>query len=725
MRGSSLALTVITSIALLGQTATALTALEDDGIDRHSHLRAPTVKSAAVVPTPRTLPARQEESRTVIASLNIPTPRIQPDDLALPLPTYSTGLISKEDRKHYNAAFKAVSKRQWKSALTHADKATYKLPAKFIRWQWLRTYKGGASFNDITSFVIDNPHWPYRHTMMRRAEQALANPVSMQRTLAWFSDRTPLTGMGMLRYGEALIESGDTAQGLKWIQTAWTEGNFSEKHEKMFLRRHKTSLSQTDHEARLDRLLWDRKAVDAIRLLDRVSKPQKKLAIARIRLMRRSHNVDAALAQIPQEFRNDPGLLFERAKWRRRKGKHEGAREILLSQDASVPRPEIWWPERQIQSRKLLQLGHISEAYLLVSEHGLKSGGKFASAEWMAGWISLRFLHDNDVALAHFKRLYNNVSYPISRARGAYWIGRAYAAKNDRRSANYWFGEAGKHSSSFYGQVAIDQLGRVNMPAITAMPEPSIATTAKLDTNELIRTVKHLAELGQSRRSKPFLLALTEQAKDPQEYAYISNLAHEIDRPDYGISVAKRASQLGTELTQISWPTTIYAPAQPPVELPLILAITRQESAFAEDAVSQVGARGLMQLMPATARSVSRKLKISYSKSKLINNPNYNTLLGSTYLSHLTNNFKGSYILAIASYNAGPSRVKKWIREWGDPRTGEIDVIDWIELIPFNETRNYVQRVMENLQVYRQLLGNTGHQMVQMDTDLARGRPTL
>lgn len=710
---------------LPGSIAHALTVEEDDGIDR---IGRPSVFRGSVqksVPTPRTKLVRHASLAPLPHATQIPTPRRQQKKLLLPPPAYATGLLNAKDRQHYIKAFKELQSRHWRKALKHASKASYSLPEKYIRWQWLRTYKSGASFDQITSFLIDNPDWPYRETMLRRAEQALDKPITTQRTLAWFADRTPVTGIGMLRYGEALVASDDIIRGHKWIRTAWVEGNFSERQERKILRQHKTLLIQQDHEARLDRLLWNRKAVDAIRLLDRVGKIKKKLAIARIRLMRRSRNVDAALKQIPAEFKNDPGLQYERARWRRRKGKHEGARDILLLHDETVPYPEKWWTERQIQSRKLLRLGHISEAYQLVSKHGLTSGGNFASAEWLSGWISLRFLHDYDVALTHFKRLYNNVSFPISRSRGAYWIGRAYDAKEDNKSARYWYDEASKYPSTFYGQVAINEMGHVNMPRIAATPILQSHAKTELEKNELVKIVKHLAELGQGRQTKPFLLTLTEQLKSSEEFAYVSNLARAIERPDYAIAVAKRASQLGTELPHISWPTTVFAPDNPAVELPLIMAITRQESAFAQDAVSPVGARGLMQLMPATARAVSRKLKVSYSKSKLVNNPEYNTLLGSTYLRQLTARFDGSYILAIASYNAGPSRAKRWIREWGDPRTGEIDVIDWIELIPFNETRNYVQRVMENLQVYRQLLGNTGYQMVQIDSDLSRGRSTF
>ncbi len=700
------------------------TLLVDDGIERESRAVVPRSK-----PDLRNVPVPRPNPGTVVASIapslpaaDVPLPKERPVSLILPPKPFDTGLMSAKDRKIYTQAFREMRQRNWQKAISLADTAKYDLPAKYIRWSWLKAYKGGASFHDITSFLIDNPDWPYRGTLMRRAEEALVNPAPADRTLSWFSDRTPLTGMGMLRYGEALLSVGQKDKGQDWIRQAWAEGNFSEGLEKQFLASHKDRLTKADHEARMDRLLWDHRADDAIRMLDRVGSTAKKLAVARIRLMRMKGNVDAAINNIPAEFQNDPGLLYERTRWRRRKGMHEGAQEILLGLNGDASNPELWWTERHIQSRKLLHKGYVSEAYRLASQHGLTTGADFAAAEWLSGWISLRFLHDYKVALDHFTRFYNNVSYPISRARGAYWTGRAYAALKDKRSAQYWYEEATRYATTFYGQVALGELGKYHMPSIPVTPHPDTATRKAFEKNELVLISRHLAELGEGRRSRPFLLALTEQAKTPQQYAYFSELAHTIERPDYAVTVAKRASQLGTELTHISWPTHTPTTEKPPIEKPLVLAITRQESAFAADAVSHAGARGLMQLMPATAKSVSRKLNLSYSTSRLTADPAYNTLLGSTYLGNLIDRFDGSYILAIASYNAGPGRTNQWIREWGDPRLGEIDNIDWIELIPFSETRNYVQRVMENLQVYRQLLGNNERQLVQIAEDLDRGR---
>ena len=693
---------------------------EDDAISRAS----------ASVPTPRQVDRppqvkaeKQEEvRRSAEHVLHLPIPKSKPISIAKQPRAYSTGLMSTSDWQIYRKAFDEADRNHWEKALEIASKAKYQAPVKYLKWGWLRRYKGSASFDEITTFMYDNPDWPYRSTLRRRAEEALINPAPMRRTLAFFADRTPLTGIGMLRYGEALLESGQTKKGEEWIRTGWIKGNISPGIEKIFLTDHKELLTQKDHEERLDRLLWDRQTYAAQRMLKRVSGDQRKLAVARLKLIKRAPGVDSAVRRVPENLQDDPGLIYDRVKWRRRKGIHDGAQELLLKVSSDdLPHPENWWSEREIQARKLLRLGYITQAYSLASEHGLQSGADFAAAEWLSGWISLRFLQDNKVALNHFIRLYENVSYPISRARGAYWIGRAYEAMRDKQSARYWYEVAAKHPSTFYGQMAQEKIDPSRLTPLPHVSNQTRKTAERLSNDERVLIIRHLAELGEGNRTIPFFLKITEDAKDAEDYVFLGHLAREIGRPDYAVRVAKRASQLGTELPEFSWPVHELTPNNAPIETPLIFAITRQESSFASDAISHAGARGLMQLMPATARSVSRKLKLSYSKGRLIQDPSYNTLLGSTYLGNLIDQYDGSYVLAIASYNAGSSRIRSWIREWGDPRAGDINMIDWIELIPFSETRNYVQRVMENLQVYRHLASETDIQLVQLEDDLQRG----
>ncbi len=721
--------TALTVLLTHNAQASKFAIQDDDQISATGQIVPKLRDEIRPVPTPRTHKAaaskssEQIKSPTVVeAKLQIPSPLFKPLSIAKQPRAHHTGLMSDADWKIYREAFDLADRRKWRKAINVASKAEYRLPAKYLQWGWLRQYKGGASFEEIYAFMVDNPNWPYRSTLDRRAEEALINPISSPRTLAFFSDRTPLTGMGMLRLGEALIENGQTQKGEEWIRKAWVEGNFSRGIEKKILKAHNGLLSKAHHEERLDRLLWDRKTEPSKRMLRRVGADAEKLAVARIRLMTRSAGVDSAIKRIPKDLQNDPGLLFDRIKWRRVKGRHEEAQELLLQvSEFDLPNPSIWWREREIQARKLLRLGHISEAYRLASEHGLQTGGKFASAEWLSGWISLRFLQDSERALTHFMRLYENVSYPISRARGAYWIGRTHEAMRDSKSAHYWYEEAAKYPSTFYGQMAQEEIHHSKLTPLPRAVSHSKQTADRLNQDERVLIIRHLAELGEAKKALPFLLKMTEDANTSEEYVYLGNLATRIGRPDYAVRVSKRASQLGTELPEFNWPDHEFMPANPAIEQPLVLAITRQESAFAVDAISRVGARGLMQLMPATARSVSRSLKLAYSKGRLTADPAYNTLLGSTYLNRLIEKYNGSYVLAIASYNAGGSRTNRWIEEWGDPRQGDISMIDWIELIPFSETRNYVQRVMENLQVYRQLSKKDDIMVVQIVDDLKRG----
>lgn len=681
-----------------------------------------TLPKGDFVPLPRSKP---EIGPVALLMTDLPPiPLKRPIGIELPPHPLATGLLSTRDLKIYKEAFAAADKRQWNSALEIALRATYKLPAEVIEWRYFRAYRNHASFDQISRFIADHPDWPGQRTLRRRAEQALDETVSRVRILKWFAQHEPVTGIGMYRYGDALLSSGQQDDGTSWIRKAWLLGEFSKQTEREILKKYSGLLTTTDHEKRLDHLLWERETDAAVRLFPFLSEDTKKLATARIRLIRNSWNVDQAIRAVPADLQNDPGLIFERAKWRRRKALDDESRELLLEIDDTAPRADIWWPERHLHARKLLSKGHITEAYNLASQHGLSDGADFAAAEWLSGWIMLRFLNDGEKALQHFTRLYENVSYPISRSRGAYWIGRAKENLGEEVMAEYWYKVAAQYYTTYYGQMALHELGQKKLPAI-----PRIAPTKKLISNEgsndeQILIVRHLAEIGATKWTKPFLLAMTEKAQSESEYIAVADLATAIGRPDYAIAIAKRASQLGTELTEINWPTPILAIQNPPIEPALMLAITRQESAFASDAVSWAGARGLMQLMPGTAKQVSRKLNVTYSKALLTADPSYNAMLGSAYLASLIEKFNGSYVLAIASYNAGPANVSRWLKQWGDPRSGDIDMVDWIEFIPFSETRNYVQRVIENLQVYRERLAEEDGSVLKISYDINRGTAT-
>ncbi|MZR30792.1 lytic transglycosylase domain-containing protein [Sneathiella litorea] len=726
MRNKVALVALMTSTMLIPMSALAANKARLEGdqtpVTRDSLLPAGSLPESETIPLPHLKP---EIGQVALLHVELPPlPKKRPIGIELPPHPLATGLLNARDLKLYKEAFAEADKRHWDRAIEIAHRADYKLPAKIIEWRYFSTYRNQASFDQIARFIEENPDWPGQDTLHRRAEQALVDPADQNRVLQWFARRSPVTGIGMYRYGDALIKSGKRDEGAKWLRKAWHSAEFTEDIELEFLKNYGDLLTKSDHEKRLDNLLWERETDAAVRLFPFLNEDLKKLATARIRLIRNSWNVDQAIRAVPAELQNDPGLTFERAKWRRSKALDDESRDLLFEVDDTVPRADKWWHERHVQARKLLAKGHITDAYNLASQHGLTNGADFAAAEWLSGWIMLRFLGDGKEALGHFTRLYENVSYPISRARGAYWIGRSHDALGDAMTAKNWYKVAAEFYTTYYGQMALHELGERKLPAIPKISRVKSPASKGASPDIQVLIVRHLAEIGVTKWARPFLLEIAEKAQSESDYIAAAELANDIDRPDYAIAIAKRASQLGTELVEINWPVPDLAIENPPIEPALMLAITRQESTFAIDAISWAGARGLMQLMPGTAKLVSRNLNVSYSKALLTADPAYNTLLGSTYLANQIERFNGSYVLAIAAYNAGPANVSRWIKEWGDPRSGDIDMIDWIEFIPFAETRNYVQRVIENLQIYRERLARDEGSPLKISYDINRGSAT-
>ncbi|MCH8197687.1 MAG: lytic transglycosylase domain-containing protein, partial [Proteobacteria bacterium] len=473
------------------------------------------------------------------------------------------------------------------------------------------------------------------------------------------------------------------------------------------------------HAGRLDRLLWAGRTWEARRMLRRVDAGQRALAVARIRLRRFRGGVDWAIRQVPKALTENLGLVYERLRWRRRKGRDADARALLDSLPPALTRPEIWWRERVVLARRALRGGEVSAAYALASAHRQTRGKNFAEAEWLAGWISLRFLDDAEVALKHFSALHANVRYPISLARGAYWAGRAAEATGDGPLAQQWYAKAASHVTTFYGQLAASRLKGSAPAAIPKEPAPDARTAQEFAERELVKATRLLGASANPKPMRRFILHLNKKAQTPEEHKLIAELAKSLNRPDLAVATAKRSLRSGVFLLTGAYPLSYLPTNRNGLEAELLLSLLRQESAFEVGAVSYAGARGLMQIMPATARRVARRLRLRYSKHRLLTDPEFNLAIGTAFLNGLLNDYRGSYVLALAAYNAGPSRVRRWIRNNGDPRDGEIDVIDWIELIPFNETRDYVQRVLENVQMYRVRTGKS-NPGIDLENDLNR-----
>lgn len=617
---------------------------------------------------------------------------------------------SADDQTLYFArdALKAADARKWDRAAVLAAEAPEPLVGKLVTWLKLTDRDTLPGFAELARFIAASPDWPEQAALREKAERALVREgASDADCLAWFAGHPPSSRDGRIRMAEALEGVGREAEADDLIRRIWIEEDFGASEAKAFYRSHKKTLRTEDHAARLDRLLWDGRSAAARRMFPLVDAGHAKLAEARLRLMDRSGGVDSAIAAVPAELKDDPGLAFDRLSWRRKKGRDDEARDILADAPADLVRPDLWWRERAIQVRAALDEGYVSEAYELAADNRLPAGPERADAEWLAGWIALSFLGEPEDAFQHFAEMRALVNYPISVARASYWAGRAMAAMGNEEAARNWYRDAAQHWHTYYGQLAAVTL---HAQGIEAWPlaVPALDTQgAALKNSELARAAELLAGIGAGDHLEPFLLRLAQLSRSPADAAYAARLALLAGQPQLSVKVAKEATKQGYAIVPYAYPLVslpLSSQAGDPEEA-LLLAVVRQESAFDPKATSGAGARGLMQLMPATARQVARVLKVSESTERLTADPAYNLLLGSTYLSSLVNAYEGSYVLALAAYNAGPSNVRRWVRQYGDPRDAEVDIVDWVELVPFEETRNYIQRVLEGLQVYRLLLG--------------------
>ena len=614
------------------------------------------------------------------------------------------------DERAIAKAFNAAKNESWTEAFKYAERAGDPLTVKVIEWLRYQRIDPKLKFSQIAGFIEANPTWPRMSRLRRSAEAAVGTEENAATIIDWFERYPPLSGVGALAHLDALVELGRLADARALVPKYWKDLNYTRAEDKAFQRKYGRQLANADHIERLDSLIWDQKYWPARRMLPRVGRPQAALGRARLALMRREGGVDGAIARVPTDLKDTPGLQYERLRWRRRKGKDQSARELLQAVPPFEAYQERWVFERLLLSRRALLDGHYSEARQLVATHNLTGGARFAEAEFLAGWISLTFLNEPDAAYRHFTRLYDGVNYPISLARGAFWAGRAAAVAGDLENATRWWQVAAEFPATFYGQQAIRALGETEVRiAFTASQFPPVSSDSAAP--DLMRAVRLLDRQNQTQLITPFLRQLTELSDTLNERIAVIRLANEVRHPHEGIRAAKRVAQLDKVVPTLGYPFVEFessgaSTVKQQREVPLILALIRQESAFDPRAVSGAGARGMMQLMPATAKRVARATGLPYSRTRLLDDPQYNIRLGRAYLDSMMSRFDHAPALALAAYNAGPGRVDRWVRQIGDPRIGEVDLVDWIEAIPFAETRNYVQRVLESEIVYRELFLN-------------------
>jgi soluble lytic murein transglycosylase len=460
-------------------------------------------------------------------------------------------------------------------------------------------------------------------------------------------------------------------------------------------------LRQVDFELRADRLIWTGDIDGATQLLPYLSQSARAIDQARIALASQAANATSALAGLSENQQADLGLLYERMRWLRRQNRDAEAIALLAIAPPTLPHADLWWNERAILARRALETNDAKTAYELARDHRTATGSALADGEWLSGWIALRYLNQPDAALRHFKLMQNTVATPISAARAAYWAGRAEEAQGNEAAANADYGKASAYIGTFYGQLALARISpgaRVVLP-----PEPQVAglDAREFSNRELVQVTQLLAEVGLADRGDAFVRRIGDLARTPADALLAMRLAKQNNSLAAEVHVAKKLMQGGMEVLADGFPVIArLGPEQP--EPALVHAIIRQESQFDASAVSPSGALGLMQLMPGTARNVASKMKIKrFNVGSLTADPRSNVMIGANYLADLVDHFDGSSVMAIAGYNAGPGRVAGWVRDNGDPRRKLEDTIDWIEKINVSETRNYVQRVMENLEIYR------------------------
>ncbi|WP_170774736.1 lytic transglycosylase domain-containing protein [Ruegeria lacuscaerulensis] len=604
------------------------------------------------------------------------------------------------------AGMNEMRKGDWNVALREAG-ARGSVSRDIIVWHWLR--EGFGTSGDVLVFLDRRPDWPGLAWLRRKSEPAFTG-ADPDRVVKFYDDLPPQTAEGALNYAVALKAKGRTGDAEADIVTAWRTMPMGAGLQKNYLENFEAML-RPHHTARLDRMLWDGHLVSAGQMLPLVSADQRKLAEARIALQKRQPGVDGKVAAVPKSLVDAPGLAFDRFVWRDKKELDDSAIDLMLARSTgpdALGEPDKWAEGRRRLARLEMRNGSASKAYKIAANHHMtpENGYGYADLEWLAGFLALRKLNDPATAVRHFQNFSDAVASPISKGRGGYWLGRAYAALGDADKAYAAYAMGADYQTSFYGLLAAEQIGR---PFDSELANPRRAPhwkQADFADSSVLEAGLLLLQAGEDNLSERFLTHLVESL-DSTQANQLGDLAIELKEPHLAVMIAKRAATVGIVLPAAYYPVHPVADLGLPMAKEMTLAIARRESEFDPVVISGAGARGLMQVMPATAQNVARNLGIlsGHKTSSLTSDWQYNAKLGANYLSGLAEDFNGNVVMMAAGYNAGPGRPISWMERYGDPRAGEIDVVDWIETIPFSETRNYVMRVAESLPVYRARLG--------------------
>jgi soluble lytic murein transglycosylase len=619
----------------------------------------------------------------------------------------ASGPGSADTAQAMRTALQLSAGRDWDGALAVAPSGAGR---DVIEWQRLRA--GEGRLGEYEDFLARNPDWPGLPLLREKGEEAVARSDDPARVIAWFKAGPPQTGAGAVAYVRALVAAGQVAEAETEAMQAWASLSFSAEEEAALVALKPEALELV-HDLRLDTLLWEGRRAEATRLLPRVSPDLQALAKARLALQGEAKGVTALIEAVPEARADDAGLAHDRFIWRMKRDAYDDAQEMILARStsaAALGRPEAWADRRAILARWLMRQGRPAEAYRVAASHFIPPGGggasDYADLEFLAGFIALRRLDDPAAALPHFRNLLAAVSTPISVARANYWIGRAEEAAGQDGTAS--FQAAARHQTAFYGLLAAERLGLTLDAGLLAESPVPDWQGAGFRQSTVLAAAELLLQAGDLNLGKRFLLHLAE-SQDETGLAQIADMVSDWGQPHLQVLVGKAAAERGLILPGVYYPVPDMVPDGLSVSRALALAIARRESEFDPAARSSADARGLMQVLPGTAKLMAERLGKPFDAGRLTSDPAYNVAMGAAYLAEMAEEFGPSIALIAAGYNAGPGRPRRWIGEFGDPRNPDVDVVDWVETIPFAETRTYVMRVAEGVVIYRaKLKGEVG-----------------
>jgi peptidoglycan lytic transglycosylase len=672
---------------------------------------APTATSAPTAPA--LAPATRQHAALP------PRPTRKPP---VPAAVAATSSTSQADMEALENVIELVRKHKPADATQAEAAISDPVARKLAEWIVLRSDDNGASVERYRAFVSANPSWPSQTFLRRRIEAALWDDHRDDATVwAWFENESPLSAKGRFSLARAMLGRGDRANAERLVREAWRNDPMSEDTESTALDLFGALVTPGDHKARMDTLLYGSEHEAALRAAKRLGADQVALAKARIAAYRKASNTKALLEAVPRELHGDPGYIFSKIQLLRREEKFSEAAQLMLSAPKDPSRLynlDEWWIERRLLSRKMLDVGEHRTAYLIARDAALPARDIYKTEqEFTAGWIALRFLTDPATASQHFARIGVGSVNPTALARAGYWQGRAAEAAGRAQEARNAYAAAAEQSTSYYGQLARAKLG---LPQIELNGAPA-GRGRGIERLEIVRAGQLLYQLDEREIAIPIFGDMGENG-DPDALVGLGELASRNGDARGMLLLGKAALNRGLPFEFYAYPVTGIPPFKsigPEVEQSIVFAIARQESAFNPAVVSPANAYGLMQVTPDAGRYVCKKYGASFDLGRLKTDPVYNAALGAAELGGLIEDYRGSYIMTFAAYNAGRGSVKKWIDRYGDPRDPKVDAVDWVEQIPFSETRNYVQRIMENLQVYRARFG--GGTRLQIEADLHRG----